>query len=146
MTFRNPSLGLLVGLGALLLGFPLVEQSEHARTVLNVLGVVVGLLATRMVLHRWADRLFFACLYWLLEFARPGSFISAYPVRASGEITWYEYVYFSFTTLSTTGFGDTTPRTSFARAVVMTEQFTGVMYVALVIAHLTSLAATRKLR
>jgi hypothetical protein len=27
----------------------------------------------------------------------------------------------------------------------MTEQFTGVMYVALVIAHLTSLAATRKL-
>jgi hypothetical protein len=71
-----------------LLGFPLVEQSEHARTVLNVLGVVVGLLATRMVLHRWADQLFFACLYWLLEFARPGSFISAYPVRASGEITW----------------------------------------------------------
>src|SRR4030095_579285 len=55
--------------------------------------------------------LFFACLYWLLEFARPGSFISAYPLRASGELTWYEYVYFSFTTLSTTGFGDTAPRT-----------------------------------
>jgi hypothetical protein len=90
--------------------------------------------------------LFFACLYWLLEFARPGSLVSAYPVRASGELTWYEYVYFSFTTLSTTGFGDTAPRTSLARAIVMAEQFTGVMYVALVIAHLTSLAAARKMR
>jgi hypothetical protein len=67
-------------------------------------------------------------------------------VRASGELTWYEYAYFSFTTLSTTGFADTAPRTSLARAIIMAEQFTGVMYVALVIAHLTSLAAARKMR
>src|SRR5262245_40837624 len=155
---RNPSLGLLLGLSALLLGYPLVEESDHARTVLNVLGVVVVLLATRMVSHTRTDRrrvwavavlpiaaqiwyvlqhepwvaacvaatqalfygyviycyiaymrrdevatvdeifaagatflvivLFFACLYWLLEFARPGSFVSAYPVRESGELTW----------------------------------------------------------
>jgi len=52
-------------------------------------------------------------------------------------------VYLSFTTLSTTGYGDMAPRTSFARGIVMAEQFTGVMYVALVIAHLTSLAAKR---
>jgi hypothetical protein len=87
--------------------------------------------------------LFFACLYWLLDYFKPDSFVSAYPVRTSGELTWYEYVYFSFTTLSTTGFGDTAPRTSLARALVMAEQFTGVMYVALVIAHLTSLAARK---
>lgn len=213
MRIRNPSLALLLGLGALLLGYPFVEQSQHARTALNLLGIVVVLLATRMIAHTQTDKRFvwgvailpiatqlwyvvqherwvaawvaamqavfyayvtwgyirymrrdevasvdeifaagatfiiivllFACLYWLLEFAWPGSFTTANPVRAEDGLTWYEYVYFSFTTLSTTGYGDTAPVTSIARAVVMAEQFAGVMYVALVIAHLTSLAARR---
>ena len=213
MKIRNPSLGLLLGLGALLLGYPFVEQSANARTIVNVLGIVVIVLATRMISHTRADNrlawflaalpitaqlwyavqqdarigalvaglqalfygyvawsyvaymrrddvatideiyaaaatfivfaLFFACLFWLLDFAAPGSFVSSYAVRESGALTWYEFVYLSFTTLSTTGFGDTAPVTSFARALVMAEQFVGVMYVALVIAHLTSGARRR---
>ena len=212
MKIRNPSLGLLLGLGALLLSYPFVEQNANGRTVVNVLGIVVILLATRMISHTRADNrlawflaalpigaqlwfavyhdawvgawvaamqalfygyvawsyvsymrrddvatldeifaaaatfivlaLFFACLFWLLDFVSPGSFVSSYAVRESGALTWYEFVYLSFTTLSTTGFGDTAPVTSFARALVMAEQFVGVMYVALVIAMLT--AATRK--
>ena len=83
--------------------------------------------------------LFFACLYWLLDFVAPGSFVAEYAVRdEQAQSRGTSSCIFSFTTLSTTGFGDTSPLTSFARAIVMTEQFTGVMYVALVIAHLTA--------
>ena len=48
---RNPSLALLIGLSALLLGYPFVEQSEYGRTLLNLLGIVIVLLATRMISH-----------------------------------------------------------------------------------------------
>ena len=73
----------------------------------------------------------------------PGAFAAvnrALPER----LTWFEFLYLSMTTLSTTGFGDIVPVSSAARSAVILEQFVGVLYVALVISRLAGFAgATR---
>jgi len=77
--------------------------------------------------------------FWCIEYLSPGAFASAHPVLPEHR-TWFEFLYFSMTTLSTTGFGDVVPVTSAARAAVILEQFVGVVYVALVIARLAGFA------
>lgn len=52
---------------------------------------------------------------------------------------FYEFVYFSFTTLTTTGYGDIAPASFSARALANAEQLVGVFYIALLIARLTGL-------
>ena len=69
--------------------------------------------------------LLWALLYSLIESFTPGSFASE-QVRHGEPNTFFRLLYFSFTTLTTTGFGDITPVTDQARSVVMIEQFTGV--------------------
>lgn len=73
--------------------------------------------------------------FWFIEQVRPGSFIAAHPVLP-GHRTWFEFLYLSMTTLSTTGYGDIVPVSSAARSAVILEQFVGVLYVALVISRL----------
>ncbi|MCK8656621.1 potassium channel family protein [Pseudomonas umsongensis] len=60
-----------------------------------------------------------------LDFLQPGSF--------------FKLMYFSFTTLTTTGYGDVLPLTNHARSLVMVEEFSGVFYVGVVIARLAGL-------
>lgn len=47
--------------------------------------------------------------------------------------------YFSFTVLTSSGFGEITPVTRMARALIVIEQVLGVMYVAFLIARLANL-------
>ncbi len=56
-----------------------------------------------------------------------------------GVVSFAELVYFSTTTLTSVGFGEITPVTPAARAVVMLQQVFGVLFVAIVIARLTGL-------
>jgi len=49
-------------------------------------------------------------------------------------------VYFSFTTLTTTGFGDITPATPMARTLAMFEALTGQLYLVITLTRLVSLA------
>ena len=77
--------------------------------------------------------------YWCIEYLNPGAFAAAHPVLPERR-TWFEFVYLSMTTLSTTGFGDVVPVSSAARAAVLIEQFVGVLYVALVISRLAGFA------
>jgi hypothetical protein len=62
------------------------------------------------------------------------------------ERPWADLMYFSFTTLSTVGYGDIIPATTRSRSVVIVEQMTGTFYVAVLIARLASLypAPSRK--
>jgi len=60
-----------------------------------------------------------------LDFTQPGAF--------------FKLIYFSFTTLTTTGYGDIVPLTNHARSLVMIEEFTGVFYVGVLIARLAGL-------
>lgn len=81
----------------------------------------------------------FACLFSVLEHAAPGSFFINPTNNVDGEVNWWDLVYFSFTTLTSVGFGEITPVTSHARSLVMVEQVVGVLFVALLIARLTGI-------
>jgi hypothetical protein len=48
-----------------------------------------------------------------------------------------ELLYFSFTAITTSGFGDITPVLMQSRFLTILEMITGVMYVAILIARLT---------
>jgi hypothetical protein len=53
-------------------------------------------------------------------------------------------MYFSFTVLTSTGFGEITPTTHQARSLIVVEQVLGVMYVAFLIARLANLYQERR--
>ena len=80
--------------------------------------------------------MWFACLYAIVEYFAPGSFAFPTP-HGTGITRVWDLVYFSFTVLTSTGFGDIHPLARQARAIVVIEQVIGVMYVALLIARLT---------
>ena len=74
-----------------------------------------------------------AYLYSILDHAYPQSF------SVAGQPTTLQYTdafYFSFTVLTSTGFGDVVPLTRQARAVCVVEQLTGAMFLAILIARL----------
>ena len=48
-------------------------------------------------------------------------------------------MFLSFTSLSGVGLGDVIPLSPMARGIVMLEQFTGVMYITLVVSRLVGL-------
>ena len=58
--------------------------------------------------------------------------------------TWMELLFLSFTILSGVGLGDIVPVTPMARALVMIEEFAGVMYLALVVSRLIALSVTKR--
>jgi hypothetical protein len=75
-----------------------------------------------------------AFLYGALEYFYPGAFaLNGAPTALNiGEL-----IYFSFTALTTAGFGDITPVLIQSRFLTILETVTGVMYVAILIARLT---------
>lgn len=77
----------------------------------------------------------FAYLYAAVQVLWPGSFGHHQP--------WFDLLFLSFTTLTSTGLADFAPVLSHARSVVMLEQVAGVFYVALVVARLVGLAIRR---
>ena len=95
-----------------------------------------------------ADDLFaagatFTLLAWAFAFAYlvcqaffPGSFTT---LENPDPRAWLELLFLSFTILSGVGLGDIVPHTHIARSIVMLEEFTGVMYMALVVSRLISL-------
>jgi hypothetical protein len=85
----------------------------------------------------------FASLFGVLQQVQPHAF-HASPVHAPDEqLDWGTLMYFSFTVLTSTGFGEITPVTKMARALIIIEQVLGVMYVAFLIARLANLYGTR---
>ena len=84
----------------------------------------------------------FAYLYLVCQFMLPGSFGA---VPESGDArTWFELLFLSFTTLSGVGLSDIVPVLPMARALVMIEEVSGVMYLALVVSRLIALSVTTR--
>ncbi len=79
----------------------------------------------------------FAYLYSAVQIVWPMSF-SAYD-NPDAPRTWFELLYLSFTTLTSTGLSDVTPVSAHARSAVMIEQVMGLMYVAFIVARLVGL-------
>jgi hypothetical protein len=116
-------------------------------TSLAALFVLAGAVAINVFAagHALGDRIFGAIvlylligltwgvLYGMLERKMPGSF--AYG-KESGIADW---IYFSFVTLTTVGYGDITPVARVARSLAVLEALIGQLYPAIIIARLVSL-------
>lgn len=89
----------------------------------------------------------FALVYGLVYTVDPQAFLvgeellrSTPSERVSPDV----FVYFSFVTISTLGFGDVTPTLPFVRSVVMVETILGQFYIAVVVARLVTLHVSRR--
>jgi hypothetical protein len=78
-----------------------------------------------------------AALYTFVNHIDPGSFLVN--TNRTGPPNYYDMLYLSFTTLTSTGYGDLTPATRPAESLVILEQIAGVFYVAVLIARLSGL-------
>jgi Ion channel len=79
----------------------------------------------------------FAYLYSAVQTLWPQSFVAYNDPEAPR--SWFELLYLSFTTLTSTGLSDVTPVLPHARSAVMIEQVLGLMYVAFIVARLVGL-------
>jgi hypothetical protein len=85
----------------------------------------------------------FAYLYALVEHWQPGAFVINPANNPLGMVRWWDLLYFSFTCLTSVGFGEITPASDHARSVVMVQQMLGVLYFALVVSRLVTLQTRR---
>lgn len=83
----------------------------------------------------------FASLFSLLQVFEPHAF---HYHESDGHLSWVDMMYFSFTVLTSTGFGEITPRTGMARSLIILEQIVGVMYVAFLVARLANLYGSKR--
>jgi hypothetical protein len=87
----------------------------------------------------------FASLFGFLQVFEASAFTAAIAHGPDGKLNWSDLMYFSFTVLTSTGFGEITPATPMARSLIIIEQVLGVMYVAFLIARLVNLYGSPKL-
>ena len=75
-------------------------------------------------------------MYALLEYTVPGSFAG---LSAENTSEWNpDWIYYSFVTITTLGYGDILPVSFFARALAYMEAVAGLFYVAILVAGLVS--------
>ena len=104
----------------------MLEDHVITRDELFAVGATFTLVA-------WA----FAYTFTVCQAIDPGSFIAA--IDPSGDRSWMELLFLSFTTLSSAGLSDVVPVHAFARGLVMIEQLAGVAYIAMVVSRLVAL-------
>lgn len=80
-----------------------------------------------------------ALIYTLIYQLDPDAF--GFVMARHNPVSGFTAMYFSFSTLSTVGYGDIFPASEAARMVAMCEALTGMFYVTLLVARLVSLFA-----
>jgi len=134
MTFFTPTLALQVWSGAwsivaiLVISLVLLAQVFRAGpvTAYRLQGAIAVYLLFGV---GWAHA------YHLTGLLHPGSFNTP-PGEIPSVLDW---VYFSFITLTTVGYGDITPMMPIARTLAMGEALTGQLYLAVLIARLVAM-------
>jgi hypothetical protein len=115
--------------GALI--FYMLADHRITRDELFAVGATFTLVA-------WA----FAYTYVVWQAIEPHSFTAA--IDPTGERSWMELLFLSFTTLTSTGLSDIVPVQDFARSLVMIEQLAGLAYIAIVVSRLVALTVPRR--
>ncbi|MGO9567308.1 MAG: potassium channel family protein [Desulfomonilaceae bacterium] len=132
-------------IGLLLLTFTLILYSCCGALMLS------AILKAREVTHQLIISavnlylilgMFYAHIYTILDWFNPESFSLQVPKQESAS----HFVYFSFVTLATLGYGDITPKTEFAQRLAITEAIMGQFYGSLVVAYLLSLYIGHRIR
>jgi len=81
----------------------------------------------------------FGTIYIFIERLAPGSFQwSSVVAKPHGSITNFKLIYYSFSTITTVGFGDILAISTYAKAFSMIEMVTGVFYLAALVARLVT--------
>ncbi|SMO64322.1 potassium channel family protein [Solitalea koreensis] len=76
---------------------------------------------------------------YLLTFSLVPDSFNLPPIKTNRESMLGAFVYFSFVTLTTTGFGDITPNHQISQSLVLMEALTGQLFPAILIARLVSM-------
>ena len=87
----------------------------------------------------------FSAIYRLVWELSPTAFANI-PAGAKGTEQIATILYFSFTTLTTTGYGDIVPILPFARSLANLEAVVGQFYLAITVARLVTLELTDRRR
>ena len=85
----------------------------------------------------------FTLIYFLIEVVHPGSFFIDPKFNTDGILNALDFMYYSFSTLTTLGYGDIIPVSSHARSFAILEAVLGVMYLAIIISRLVGLYITQ---
>jgi len=103
----------------------------------NICGAIAAYILTAVA---WAT------LYGLVDNLAPGSFIIYCQSDKVSPMSMQDFLFFSFTTLTSTGYGNILPVARHAQSLAILEQMAGVFYVAILIARLAGLYQPRALR
>jgi hypothetical protein len=115
---------------ALLIGMVIVKVFESGSITIH--RVIGSILAYMLIGNAWAQ------MFQFLYIHVPGSLQVTESLFSSG-IPHSVFLYFSFTTLTTTGYGDILPVMAITRTLVIIEQLIGVLYPVVLIGRLVSL-------
>lgn len=88
--------------------------------------------------------LLWASAYAIVILFDPGAIFINPTNNPDGVTGFGDLVYYSLTTLTSTGYGEITPVSPAARALAMLQQIVGVLFVAILISRLTNLYRARK--
>ncbi len=88
--------------------------------------------------------LLWASAYAIVILFDPGAIFINPTNNPDGVTGFGDLVYYSLTTLTSTGYGEITPVSPAARALAMLQQIIGVLFVAILISRLTNLYRARK--
>ena len=115
----------------LIIGITIIELfKEILRTKVIDAHIISGAISIYILIG-----VFWYLLYMLLLMIDPDSF--TFNLQHTNKLS-IDMLYFSFTTLTTLGYGDITPTSYTAKMWAMTEAMVGVMFLALMISRLVS--------
>jgi hypothetical protein len=124
--------GVQVAVFALLIGMVLVKVFENGSvTIHRIIGSIVVYM---LIGNVWSQ------IFQFVYLISPGSIQFTASEQATG-ITASTFLYFSYTTLTTTGYGDILPIAAITRTLVTIEQLIGVLYPVVLIGRLVSLVS-----
>lgn len=83
--------------------------------------------------------LFWMTLYGCIEYFYPGSVFVSNNAANLGDLSTNDLIYYSYTTLSTLGYGDITSVTPLGRILSVLEAIAGQLFIAVLIARLVSI-------
>lgn len=143
LAINLPSLPLQVVSIFLLIGFLLVAIMFTMKQVAigNEISAdrIVGAICVYLLLG-----VIWALAYTVLDFISPGSFAGFLPMGGQG---WdSEWLYFSFVTMTTLGYGDILPVSAMARGLAYIQAVVGQFYIAVLVAGLVSAYVSKRNR
>jgi hypothetical protein len=84
----------------------------------------------------------FAAMHSLLNALQPGAYLFVNFEPTS--VDWPQFLYFSYATITTLGFGDIVPVGSYSSVLTVAEAVVGVLYIAIMMARLVGIYASEK--